>query len=617
MAMSLKSRMTLLTTAVAAAIVIALFIVHLNNLVESYVTSSLETAELAGEQIKHSLIVRLQERQASEPSPGRKQSLNELLQSDHRFGLLLESTMAETHSLVEISVAGEDGRVIASSNPLRPGTTMQSFPSLNEMQRMSSLRRLAAVLKSDTNREIRIPLGFSNQTAPVFSIQVLVSPVLLREQLLPAMRRVSEWAAAALVLSAIVACLSARLVTRNLDVISSKIDRIRSGAMPTEQESSSSSASEFAAIESKLNLLGHQFRGAADLRGVVEKLLGGMEEAILLFDRDGRLMLAGGALTSVLGLSQAPAAGRQLHDVFPSGTRLGTILAGAFRAHRQLRNEIVQWQTDGTDRRLVVNLEFSPDAQRPEQATALLRVRDAAGHHELEAHLGTSLRSDAINRVTGSVAHEIKNPLNSIAIRLDNLQALATSKFPEAEGEVLKIFEEVNRLDRVVRTFLDFTRPVKMSMEQVDIVALAQQVADLLSPDAVRRNIELRFVNHAGPVFVEGDRDHLQQAIVNIVANGIEAMPNGGLLKVEVEKSGGECAVVVSDTGAGIPESVRDKVFDLYFTTKKNGSGLGLPMAFQTVQLHGGTIDVESQPGKGATFHLRLPLIAENGWGKK
>ena len=617
MAMSLKSRMTLLTTAVAAAIVIALFIVHLNNLVESYVTSSLETAELAGEQIKHSLIVRLQERQASEPAPGRKQSLNELLQSDHRFGLLLESTMAETHSLVEISVVGEDGRVIASSNPLRPGTTMQSFPSLNEMQRMSSLRRLAAVLKSNTNREIRIPLGFSNQTAPVFSIQVLVSPVLLREQLLPAMRRVSEWAAAALVLSAIVAWLSARLVTRNLDVISSKIDRIRSGAMPTEQESSSSSSSEFAAIESKLNLLGHQFRGAADLRGVVEKLLGGMEEAILLFDRDGRLMLAGGALTSVLGLSQAPAAGRQLHDVFPSGTPLGAMLAGAFRAHRQLRNEIVQWQTDGTDRRIVVNLEFSPDAQRPEQATALLRVRDAAGHHELEAHLGTSLRSDAINRVTGSVAHEIKNPLNSIAIRLDNLQALATSKFPEAEGEILKIFEEVNRLDRVVRTFLDFTRPVKLSMEQVDIVALAQQVTDLLSPDAVRRNIELSFVNHAGPVFVEGDRDHLQQAIVNIVANGIEAMPNGGLLKVEVEKSGGECAVVVSDTGAGIPESVREKVFDLYFTTKKNGSGLGLPMAFQTVQLHGGTIDVESQPGKGATFHVRLPLIAENGWGKK
>ena len=143
-----------------------------------------------------------------------------------------------------------------------------------------------------------------------------------------------------------------------------------------------------------------------------------------------------------------------------------------------------------------------------------------------------------MNRVTGSVAHEIKNPLNSIAIRLDNLQAWATNKFPEAEKEILHIFEEVNRLDRVVRTFLDFTRPVTLSMQKVDVVALAQHVTEMMMPDAARRNVEARFSSEREALFVEGDRDRLEQAIINLVANGIEAMPEGGSLTVEVEKSG-------------------------------------------------------------------------------
>jgi signal transduction histidine kinase len=615
--MSLKSRMTILTTAVAASIVVALLIIELNSLVESYVASSLETAELAGQQIKHSLILRLQEQQQRDVAEGRKQSLTELLESDRGFVLLLESTMAETHSLVEISVAGQGGTIITSSNPLRPGTAMQTHPSLAELERMSSLERLTAVLRHNTDHEIRIPLGFSNQTEPVFTIQVLASSVLLREQLLPAMRRVAEWGTAALILSAILAWLSARLVTRNLDVISATIDRIRNGETPVEHEHAASSTSEFAAIESKLNLLGHDVRSAAEMRGVVDRLLGRMEEAILLFNADGQVALTGGAIANVLGLSATQIAGRKLEDVFPPHTSLGRMLAEAWADLRRLQNAVVEWNGENGSRRLVINLEFSPDDNNPNLATAILRARDAAGRHELEAHLDTSMRRDAINRVTGSVAHEIKNPLNSIAIRLDNLQAWATAKFPEAEKEILNIFEEVNRLDRVVRTFLDFTRPVELSKQKLDVVALAAHVAEMLNPDAARRNVRIRFNGDTGAVFVQGDRDLLEQAIINIVSNGIEAMPNGGSLNIEVERAGGECAIVVSDTGVGIPEEVREKVFDLYFTTKQNGSGLGLPMAFQTVQLHGGAIDVASQPGEGTTFHLRLPLIAENGWGSR
>jgi signal transduction histidine kinase len=238
-----------------------------------------------------------------------------------------------------------------------------------------------------------------------------------------------------------------------------------------------------------------------------------------------------------------------------------------------------------------------------------MQVRDAAGHRELESHLGTSARIDAMHQITSSVAHEIKNPLNSIAVRLDNLQDWASQDAPEAEQEIQLIFEEVNRLDRVVRTFLDFTRPVELAQEQVDIGKLVDEIAGLLKPDAQRRSIAVRFTSPRHPLFVRGDEDLLKEAVINIATNAIEAMPYGGTLTLTVQECGGRCNITISDTGVGIPESQRDKIFQLYFTTKKNGSGLGLPMAFRALQLHGGGIDLESEPGKGTNFHLNLPIM--------
>ena len=347
----------------------------------------------------------------------------------------------------------------------------------------------------------------------------------------------------------------------------------------------------------------------------MDKLLGRMEEAILL-STHRRLALTAGAVGDVLGFASAQLSGRKLGDLFPPNTSLGQMLAEAWVHQEQLKNVAVGWNGNNGDRRLLINLEFSPDDNNPNLATAILRARDAAGHHELEAQLGTSLRHDAINRVTGSVAHEIKNPLNSIAIRLDNIRAWATAKFPEAEKEILNIFEEVNRLDRVVRTFLDFTRPVTLSKQKLDVVALAAHVAEMLNPDAARRNVRMRFNGDTKSVFVQGDRDLLQQAIINIVSNAIEAMPNGGSLNIEVVQSGGECAIVVSDTGVGIPEEVRENCLICISPPSKMARGSAFLWRFKPFNCmeEPSTSPVNRDRG---TFHVRLPLIAENGWRNK
>ena len=349
--------------------------------------------------------------------------------------------------------------------------------------------------------------------------------------------------------------------------------------------------------------------GATELRSNVQRLLERLEEAILLFDSEQRLVLAAGAAERILGFPTAAVADRRLQDVFPLQSPLGTFVQQAFLLRRRFKDHPVDWTRGKSTAHLLVSIEFMPASIESERSSALVRIRDAEGHRQLESHLGLSARLDAMSRITSSVAHEIKNPLNSIAARLDYLQSWATEDFPEAEQEIQFIFHEVNRLDRVVRSFLDFTRPVELAQDEVDVVGLTAEVAGLVELDAARQGVSVRFTSGKNKILVCGDPDLLKEAIMNVVTNGIEAMPGGGQLEIGLQQANGQCRIVISDTGTGIAESQRDKIFQLYFSTKENGSGLGLPMSYRAIELHGGSIDVETEPGKGTSFCLNLPVM--------
>jgi hypothetical protein len=177
--------------------------------------------------------------------------------------------------------------------------------------------------------------------------------------------------------------------------------------------------------------------------------------------------------------------------------------------------------------------------------------------------------------------------------------------------EIDVISTEITRLDRVVKTFLDFTRPVDLVLEETDAAELARDIVTLVAPEAVERGIQMVLECGPGSVVLRADRDLLKQALLNVVMNAVEAMKNGGRLEISVRHVGGECVIRITDQGTGIPPGVRDKIFSLYFTTKGKGSGIGLAMTFRVVQLHNGTIDFTSEVGKGTTFWLRLPALEE------
>jgi hypothetical protein len=177
----------------------------------------------------------------------------------------------------------------------------------------------------------------------------------------------------------------------------------------------------------------------------------------------------------------------------------------------------------------------------------------------------------------------------------------------EALEHVDVIANEIRRLDEVVQGFLKFTRPEDLKLQPVSLRALFDEVVPIVKPEADRAGVQLT-VDCDNVPDVNGDLAMLRQAFLNLALNGCQAMPNGGSLRVHAEAARGRrVAVSVTDTGVGIKPEHLQKIFDLYFTTKERGSGIGLSMVFRTVQMHDGEIEVQSTPGAGTTFRILLP----------
>ena len=172
--------------------------------------------------------------------------------------------------------------------------------------------------------------------------------------------------------------------------------------------------------------------------------------------------------------------------------------------------------------------------------------------------------------------------------------------------------KEVRRLDRVVKTFLDFSRPVEVRFAEVDLGALATEVAHLMTPQARLAGIEVQCDVPTEPALMRGDEDMLKQAVLNLVNNAMEALRTGGHLRLSVGRPENSVTLEVADDGPGIPTNVRDKVFQLYFTTKEKGSGIGLAMTYRAVQLHNGTVNFVSEMGHGTTFRFQFPALVRH-----
>jgi len=235
--------------------------------------------------------------------------------------------------------------------------------------------------------------------------------------------------------------------------------------------------------------------------------------------------------------------------------------------------------------------------------------------------------------LTAGITHEVKNPLNAMMIHLEllrtkiarrsaapvmagggraDLSADARGESARAKNDELQhveiIEKEIRRLDEVVQGFLKFTRPEDLRLQPVRVHDLFDEIQPVLAPEAQKNGVRIIKECAASVPAVNGDAAMLRQAFLNLALNACQAMPNGGSLRLVCSQaSRGRVEVKVEDSGVGIRPEHLPKVFDLYFTTKDHGTGVGLSMVYRIVQLHDGEIEVQSTPGRGTTFKMLLP----------
>ena len=607
--MSLKARLRVAIVALVTLVVIGMSVLYLYDFTHTTFRAASERAGLVADEVKGNLVDHLDRQTAARGiHPGSlqdwKTNWTKIIGTDPSIAEMLKRTLANADLVVAIVVTDDRGQVLAASSPELVHTTLKSAEDFRDLQAGNWIVNLWDLMNRREDYTTTRPLGVEAHT--LFNVTVVIRSVLLRHAVQPALQVLALTFGSSLFIAIFLGTVLPNLVLDPLQRVSRSIDLIRTGQFDTAVLKPQHEAREFAAVQSKLNLLGQQFRGAQqdalELRSNVEQLLERLEEAVLLFDNSGRLMMAGETVERMLGKNREQLIGRSLEELFPDSTVLGSVIGNAVQMRESVHNQPVTIPPEAGGQRLLVTVEVLKRAPSQENIGTLITLRDVESRRQLEVQLGISSRLAAITRLTSGVAHEIKNPLNAMALHLEVLKNKLDGEQPELDV----IAREIKRLDNVVKTFLNFNKPVVLQARPIDLNRVVDQVLALVLVEAQARNIELETTLN-GKLWINGDPDLLKQAILNIVNNGLEAMQDGGKLDVRTEWGGDECRLTICDAGPGIAPEIQDRIFNLYFTTKQHGSGIGLATTYRVVQLHSGTIDFVSEQGKGTTFRLRFP----------
>lgn len=232
--------------------------------------------------------------------------------------------------------------------------------------------------------------------------------------------------------------------------------------------------------------------------------------------------------------------------------------------------------------------------------------------HSLEDELRKRDRMTALGEAAMVIAHEVRNPLGIIKTSAEVVRKRAHLGASE-ERLLGYVVDEVRRIERLIKDFLDFARPKTPIKHPVKLRVLVDRVAALARIEAQKHNVDLQIIEREEQLEVLGDIDQLHQALLNLMLNALDAMPDSGTLKITIDSNENHANISVSDTGQGISQDIIDKVFDPFFTTKAKGTGLGLAKVQHVAEAHGGTATCSSTKGGGAVFTISLPRYIENG----
>ena len=599
MRFGVRSKEAVAITLLTLLVVATTTAVHLSQLTRVVVQEASRQARLVAQQIY------AQSSQALARAPGRNP--REVLRRDRDLRSLLDASVGYSPHLLYALIADQTGKTLLHTERPREGAPAIPRSRLDELLQLDPLSRFLALYGSGQTYETVLPIKLNDQ--PFGSIRLGVSTTLLKRELNGSLRQSLAVAGIALPLAWLAAMAMAQLILRPIRALAGELDRLRRGEFDVGV--GVGGGDEFQELAAQLQGLGRQLQAdriatlseKAHLQHVVNQL----EDGVVFLNAERRVLFFNRAAESVVGRPLEQAVGMPLADLLDPGHPLWPLVEQALAAGGGARSATLELPQDGRPKELLVSIFPMQDAHEV-MGTAIL-LKDLESVKTVQSLVSYSAKLAALGRLTSGVAHEVKNPLNAMMIHLDLLKEKLDAPTPEVEQSLEVIGSEIRRLDRVVQGFLRFMRPQEMVFKTVDLNALLQSLGALLEVEWQAQGIRLAFDLDAGLPPVGADEELLRQAFLNILQNAGQAMPGGVTVTLRTARDGHDHArAEIADTGAGIAPEDLDKVFKLYYTTKPDGSGIGLSVVFRIVQLHDGSIDVQSEPGRGTTVTVRLPL---------
>jgi len=609
-----KTKIVLAITFMVVVMVSAFSYLYISQLLRQRLNNASDIAQLVAQQIVYSASNAVPDLSSTKIDTDNVKSVRSAiegyLKTDTNLNDLLDSAVGNVNIVYDAAILDSEGRALLHSNADLNGKPLTKRPDFERLRTARFRDQLRMIYSPSAVYDVRLPLQLNG--APFGTVRVGISTVFLKSELTPRLQHALVFSVAAIFLSLFLSASISRLALGPLKEISRNLDDA-TGLSTEVAGSDDGNHDEYGLVTLKIANLGRQMRDAKEifsaLKDNVDQLMANLQDGLMLFTRDSRVVLVSASVERFLGRPRGEMLGRPASEVFSSGSSLGALLLEAFERKRPLMQREVD---SATGRRVQLSLDFIQE--KSTQIGALLIIRDTESVRRLEDEIEMSRRLSASGRLTRGVAHEVKNPINAIVLHLHLLQNKLQQMDPGTRRHVDIIGSEIHRLDRVVQILVDFTRPRDLKLEEVELSRLLEEVASLAAPDAAQRGVSVSRNFPEYPLVVKADLDFMKQAILNVVLNGIQAMNEGGQLIISVRRDQGMVLTEIQDTGGGIPKDVQEKIFELYFTTKKDGSGIGLAQTYQVMQWHYGTVDFESVEGRGTIFRLRMPL-AESGLG--
>jgi len=599
MRLGIRVKEAVAVTLLVLLIVVTTTLIQLSHLSRVVVQEALRQAELISRQIYAQTSRTLARAPGSHPQ--------EALKRDPELRALLEASVGYSPHLVYALITDHTGRTILHTEREKEGAVALPQSGLTGLIELDPARRFAALYRDGRVYETTLPLLLNGE--PFGSIRLGVSTTLVRQELTAGVKQSLILAGIALPLAWLAALGLAHLILRPIRALAGEVDRMRRGEF--EVGAGLAGGDEFQELSSQLQRLGQELQAdrtaSPGERLQLQHVVDHLEDVVIFLNPERRVLFFNKVAEAMIGRPLDEVVEISLEELLPPPHPLRPLIAVVAASSSAARDTTVALNQDGRVKEFLVSVFPVRDAARVMGTVVLLK--DLESFKTVQSLISYSAKLAALGRLTSGVAHEVRNPLNAMMIHVELLRDRLASTPPDVQQSLDIIGSEVQRLDRVVQGFLRFMRPQELSLKALDLNALLGSVGALLEAEWQARGVHFHWELDSALPPIRADEELLRQAFLNILQNACQAMPVGGTVTISTAREGRELIrVSIADEGMGIPAENLEKIFKLYFTTKPDGSGIGLSIVYRIIQMHDGTIEARSENRQGTTMAVRLPV---------